>query len=249
MSFLDDLRNLDRNNVGGWPTPVKAFFSILLISLIFFLGWYFQISGQQEKLETAQLKEESLKADFSKKQAQVVNLEAYEKQLADMKEELRQLIGQLPSKTEMPELILAISQAALRSGIENELFQPGAEVPKEGFYAEKPIQLRMVGTYHQFGAFIGAVASLERVVILTMHDVSLRPSGGVRSRGASARSTSAAAVAAATGAASTGVLTLEGTVKTYRYLDDDEVAQYEAEVAAKAKPAGRRSARPAKGGK
>lgn len=235
MSFFDDLRNLDRNNVGGWPTPIKSFFAILIIALIFFLGWYFQISAQQEELETSQRKEDTLKADFTRKQAQVVNLEAYEKQLEDMKEELRQLIGQLPSKTEMPELILAISQAALRAGIENELFQPGPEVPKEGFYAEKPIQLRMVGTYHQFGAFIGAVASLERVVILTMHDVSLRPAA----RGAARPGDAITAPG--------GVLTLEGTVKTYRYLDDEEVAQYEAEAAAKAGPAGARA--PAAGGR
>jgi type IV pilus assembly protein PilO len=240
MSFFDDLRNLDRNNVGGWPTPIKAFFAILLVGLILFLGWYFKISDQQADLERLQKKELTLKDDFSKKQAQVVNLEAYEKQLEDMKEELRQLIGQLPGKTEMPKLILAISQAALASGISNDLFQPGPEVMK-GFYAEKPIQLRMSGTYHQFGAFISAVASLPRVVILTMHDVSLRPTG---STGATAAAKGKGAVAPAG-----GILTLEGTVKTYRYLDDEEIAAFEAANAPKdpkkaaAKPAA------AKGGK
>jgi type IV pilus assembly protein PilO len=120
----------------------------------------------------------------------------------------------------MPELLVDISQTALSSGIENELFQPGAEAVKE-FYAERPIALRMVGTYHQFGSFISGVASLPRVVILTMHDVSLRPTRG------------------AAGPAASGTLVLEGTVKTYRYVDDDET------------PAGAAPARPAngKGGK
>lgn len=237
MSFFDDLRNLDRNNVGNWPKPIKAFFAVLIIALILFLGWYFKISDQQDDLERLAGKEVQLKSDFSKKQAQVVNLEAYEKQLEDMKEELRQLIGQLPGKTEMPKLILAISQAALASGISNDLFQPGPEVMK-GFYAEKPIQLRMSGTFHQFGAFISAVASLPRVVILTMHDVSLRPNG-----------TPAAPAAGKPAAPPGGVLTLEGTVKTYRYLDDDEIAAFEAANAPKdpKKPAAAKPAAP-KGG-
>ena len=209
MSFLDDLRNLDRNNVGGWPKGIKTFFAGLVVVLILFLGWYLQISNQQDALESARQKEVTLKSDFARKQAQVVNLEEYRKQLEDMKETLRQMLRELPGKTEMPDLLVAISQTALSAGIENELFQPGPESIK-GFYAEKPIQLRMVGTYHQFGKFISGVASLPRVVILTMHDVSLRPS---------------------TNTSKTGSLTLEGTVKTYRYLDDDEQAQFESENA------------------
>ena len=223
MSFFDDLRNLDRNNVGNWPKPIKVFFAVVIVAVILFLGWYFQIKTQQEDLERAAAKEVSLKKEFSEKQAQVVNLEAYEKQLDDMKDELRQLIGQLPGRTEMPKLILAISQAALASGITNDLFQPGPEVMK-GFYAEKPIQLRMSGTFHQFGAFISAVASLPRVVILTMHDVSLKPAGP----GATAQP-----APGSTAVPPGGVLTLEGTVKTYRYLDDEEIAQFEAANAAK----------------
>ena len=210
MSFFDDLRNLDRNNVGNWPKAIKSFFAILIVVVILFLGWWFQISVQQEDLERAEQKELGLRADFVKKQAQVVNLAAYEKQLEDMTDELQQMINQLPGKTEMPKLILEISQAALGAGITNELFQPGPEVMK-GFYAEKPIQLRMVGTYHEFGAFISKVASLPRVVILTMHDVSLRPSADKSGKPGSA----------------TGTLTLEGTVKTYRYMDSEEIAEFE----------------------
>lgn len=239
MSFFDDLRNLDINNVGNWPKPIKGFWAVLIIGVILVLGWYFKISTQQDDLERAEKKEVALKADFAKKQAQVVNLEAYERQLTDMKEELRQMINQLPGKTEMPKLILEISQAALAAGITNELFQPGAEAMK-GFYAEKPIQLRMVGTYHQFGAFISKVASLPRVVILTMHDVSLRPSGvPAASKTAAGKMTTTA-----------GTLTLEGTVKTYRYMDNEEVAEFETANAPKdvkkgAKPAAKT---PPKGG-
>ena len=206
MKFLDDLRNLDRNNVGGWPKSVKMFFTGLVFVLVTFFGWYLYISDQQDELAGAEQKEESLKQDFSQKQAKAANLEALEQQLAEMKDMLRTLLRQLPSKTEMPELLIDISQTALAAGIETELFQPGPETPRD-FYAEKPITLRMVGTYHQFGSFISGVASLPRVVILTLHDVSLKPKDADKK-----------------GAPASGQLVLQGTVKTYRYLDDDEAA-------------------------
>lgn len=204
MSFLDDLRNLDRNNVGGWPKTVKMFFTGLVFVVVVAAGWYFEISSQQDELASAETKETSLKAEFSQKQAKSANLEALEQQLAEMQDMLRQLLRQLPSKTEMPELLIDISQTALAAGLESDLFQPGPETPKD-FYAEKPITLRMVGTYHQFGTFISGVASLPRVVILTLHDVSLKPKDGGKG-------------------ANSGQLVLQGTVKTYRYLEDDEAA-------------------------
>src|SRR6478735_7130400 len=176
MSFLDDLRNLDRNNIGGWSKGVKFFFAALIVAVILVLGWYFEISKQQEDLKRAQDKEVLLRKEFSDKQGKVVNLEAYRKQLADMEEMLQTMLRQLPSRTEMPDLLNNITQAALSAGIETQLFQPGGEVMKD-FYAEKPIALKMLGTYHQFGTFISNVASLPRVVILTMHDVSLKPAG------------------------------------------------------------------------
>ncbi|MBN8740792.1 MAG: fimbrial protein [Lysobacterales bacterium 69-70] len=208
---LSDFRDLDYQNAGNWPQGVKLTFCALLFLLICLLGWYFQIRGQQDDLESKQNQERTLKQDFSVKQAKAVNLEALRQQLEEMKDMLRQMLLQLPSKTEMPELLVDISQTALSSGIENDLFQPGAEQIKE-FYAEKPITLRMVGSYHQFGAFISGVASLPRVVILTMHDVSLRPQQN------------AGGAAGAKPALMSGPLALEGTVKTYRYVDDDEQA-------------------------
>jgi len=145
-----------------------------------------------------------------------------------MEQQLQQMLRQLPSRTEMPALINDISQTALATGISNELFKPGPEAPKE-FYAEKPIELKMVGTYHQFGAFVSGVASLPRVVIMTMHDISLRARGGDKDP------------LAAIGPNSS--LELAGTVKTYRYLDEEEAAAQEkaaAEAAAAAAKGGRK---------
>ena len=206
MKFFDELRSLDRNNIGGWSKSVKIFFTVLVFLIVMFLGWYLHVSDQQDSLASLASKEESLKQEFSQKQAKSVNLEALQQQLDEMQDMLRQLLRQLPSKTEMPELLVDISQTALSAGLEIQTFDPGTEKPKD-FYAEEPIQLKMVGTYHQFGNFISGVASLPRVVILTMHDVSLatqRPMGpnGEPPPG--------------------GQLVLQGTVKTYRYLEDDE---------------------------
>lgn len=215
MSLIDDLRNLDFNNVGGWSRSVKLFFIIFLMAAILAGGWWFKIKGQGEEIATAERKEQQLRQEFSTKQAKAVNLDAYIDQLESMKEMLAKMLRQLPSKTEMPDLLVDISQTALASGIETELFQPGPEAIKE-FYAEKPIALKMRGTYHQFGTFISGVASLPRVVILTMHDVALQPIGGQR------------------GAVSDGSeLQLEGTVKTYRYLDEDEMADDDATTGGK----------------
>lgn len=194
---LSDFRNLDFNNIGGWAQGVKLTFCALLFGLIVLAGWWFMISDQQDDLKQRQGQETGLRKEFSDKQAKVVNLDALKQQLDEMRDMLRQLLRQLPSKTEMPELLVDISQTALSAGLQTQLFQPGPESIKEGFYAEKPIQLRMMGTYHQFGAFISGVAALPRVVILTMHNVSLRPVAG-------------------------GQLSLEGTVRTYRYVEEDD---------------------------
>jgi type IV pilus assembly protein PilO len=205
MSFLSDLQNLDRNNVGGWPQSIKIFFTALVCAVVLLAGWYFFVSNQQDDLTTLANKENSLKQEFASKQAKSVNLEALQHQLDEMQDMLRQLLRQLPSKTEMPELLIDISQTAQSAGLETDVFQPGPETPKD-FYAEKPITLRLTGTYHQFGTFISGVASLPRVVILTLHDVSLTPKAPTK---------------AGTGS---GQLVLQGTVKTYRYLDDEESA-------------------------
>ena len=195
-----DLRNLDFNNAGAWPIQVKIAACILLGVLIVGAVWYFIVSDKRLVLEQREQTERDLRSDFEQKQGRAANLEPLKQQLAQMEVMLQQMLRQLPSKNEMPDLIVDVSQTALASGITNELFQPGAENRLE-FYAEKPIALRMVGTYPQFGAFVSGVASLPRVVIMTMHDISLTPRDG-----------------------NEATLELEGTVKTYRYLDEDEEA-------------------------
>jgi len=172
------------------------------------------ITGQREQLNELDRKEAELRGTFEEKQGQAANLEPLKLQLAQMEQQLQQMLRQLPSKTEMPELLVDVSQAALSAGLETQLFEPGPEAIQEGFYAEKPIKLRMLGNYHQFGTFISEVARLPRVVILTMHDVSLKPSAPTSGKNGSPSQ-----------------LTLEGTVKTYRYVDEDE-----ADAAAPKKP-------------
>nr|WP_238346343.1 type 4a pilus biogenesis protein PilO [Luteimonas saliphila] len=213
------LRELDFNNMGAWPREYKIGFCVLIGLLIFGLLWYVVTRKKGEELKGLESQESALRADFEEKQGRASNLEPLKQQLAQMEQQLQQMLRQLPSRTEMPALINDISQTALATGIHNELFKPGPETPKE-FYAEKPIELKMVGTYHQFGAFVSGVASLPRVVIMTMHDISLRPRGG--------GGDSLAAIGP------NSSLELAGTVKTYRYLDEEEAAAQEQAAAAAA---------------
>ena len=206
------LNELDFNNIGGWPQQAKIGLCGVIVVVIVGLAWYLFVSDKRDKLEDLERKEVTLRGEFETEQGKAANLEPLKQQLAQMEQQLQQMLRQLPSKTEMPDLIVDISQTALATGLTSELFRPGPETPKE-FYAEKPISLRMVGSYHQFGAFVSGVASLPRVVIMTMHDISLKPRG------------------------KEGVITpnspleLAGTVKTYRYLDEEEVQKQEAAAA------------------
>lgn len=219
MSQKINLKELDFNNIGNWPQKAKVVFCALLALFIVIMAWFLLISGKRDELASLESTETQLRNEFEKEQGRAVNLEPLKQQLTQMEQVLQQMLRQLPSKTEMPDLIIDISQTALSSGLSNELFQPGAEQPKE-FYAEKPIALRMVGSYHQFGAFVSGVASLPRVVILTMHDINLKPKDP--KTGITARS---------------GALELSGTVKTYRYLDDVEMEAQEKAAAEKEKAA------------
>ncbi|GAB3381335.1 type IV pilus inner membrane component PilO [Lysobacter fragariae] len=208
------LRELDFNNIGGWPQQAKIGLCVIIALLIVGLSWWLFVREKLTELEGLESKETELRQEFETKQGRAANLEPLKLQLAQMEEQLKQMLRQLPSKTEMPDLIVDISQTALATGITNELFQPGAEVPKE-FYAEKPIALRMVGTYHQFGGFVSGVATLPRVVIMTMHDIQLQPRNHDKS----------GKIIPIT---PNSPLELAGTVKTYRYLDEEEVAEQEA---------------------
>lgn len=197
---LSELRDLDYNNIYAWPTPVKAGAAVILFVLIVGLVTWFFIMPVYENVEQAENQEEQLLATFKEKQEKAANLDEYRQQLDEMREIYGAMLRQLPSKTEMPDLLVDISQTALASGIENELFRPGNETVRE-FYAELPIDLRMIGGYHNFGDFISGVASLPRIVILTMHDIALQPTNQQDRP---------------------GQLVLEGTAKTYRYVEEDE---------------------------
>ncbi|KGM51570.1 fimbrial protein [Lysobacter concretionis Ko07 = DSM 16239] len=208
MSKKINIKELDFNNIGGWPQQAKIGLCVIIGLVIVGLSWWVFVRDQRETLAGLERTETELRTEFETKQGRASNLEPLKLQLAQMEQQLQQMLRQLPSKTEMPDLIVDISQTALATGISNELFQPGPEQPKE-FYAEKPIALRMVGTYHQFGGFVSGVASLPRVVIMTMHDISLKPRGKDKDSGITVNSP----------------LELAGTVKTYRYLDEEEMAE------------------------
>ncbi|MCC6756798.1 MAG: type 4a pilus biogenesis protein PilO [Arenimonas sp.] len=193
-----DLRDIDFKTAGSWPMQLKYAVCAFVIVIILLVAWFLMIKDKRDEMLRLEGEETVLRADFENKQARAANLEPLKQQLAQMELILQQMLRQLPSKNEMPDLIVDVSQQALASGITNELFQPGPETPRE-FYAEKPISIRMVGNYHQFGSFMSGVASLPRVVIMTMHDISLKPRG-----------------------ANNELLEMAGTIKTYRYLDPDE---------------------------
>jgi type IV pilus assembly protein PilO len=206
--MLNELRDLDFNDIGSAPSSVRYVILGFLLAIILAIGYFLLIKDKVQQLEMVQNLENSLRAEFEQKQAKAANLEAYEAQLAEMQELLETMFRQLPSKTEMDKLLVDVSQTALGSGIDVQLFQPNAEGFHD-FYAERPISVRMLGDYHQFGEFVSGVASLPRVVILTMHDIALRPANERDIGGSSAD----------------GRLILEGTVKTYRYIDEEEAAE------------------------
>jgi type IV pilus assembly protein PilO len=212
--MLNELRDLDFNDIGSAPTSVRYLILSVLLIIILAIGYFLLIKAKTEQLEMVQNLELTLRAEFEQKQAKAANLEAYEAQLAEMQELLETMFRQLPSRTEMDKLLVDVSQTALGAGIDVQLFQPNAEAYHD-FYAERPISVRMLGDYHQFGEFVSGVASLPRVVILTMHDIALRRADE-RDIGVTSND---------------GRLILEGTVKTYRYIDEEEAAERAAEAA------------------
>ena len=195
-----DLNNLDINNIGSWPMAIKGVLIAIVAAGVLALGYFLDIQPQQEELERNISEEKRLKDDFEVKQAKASNLEAYKAQMVEMKDSFGAMIRQLPSKTEVEDLLVDISQTGLASGIEFQLFKPQAEKHIE-FYAELPITLKMTGTYHQFGEFVSGIAALPRIV--TLENISL--AGGK-------------------GKGKNDLLTMDVTAKTYRYLDESEVA-------------------------
>ncbi len=208
--MLDNLRSVDFSDLGSAPSSVRYFLQTVLLVLLVVAGYFLLIKDKWTELERVQQQEFTLRNDFEVKQQKAANLEAYQEQLTEMQELLETMFRQLPSKTEMDKLLVDVSQTALAAGIDVQLFEPLTEEYKD-FYAERPIAVRMMGNYHEFGDFVSGVAALPRVVILTMHNVSLRLATG--------------------SAAAEGRLILEGQVKTYRYIDEAEAAELAAAAA------------------
>jgi len=212
--IINDLRDADFSDLGNAKRSVRFILLALALILILVAGYFLLIDEKKVELEQSRQQELVLLSDFEFKQQKAANLEAYEKQLEDMKELLQTMFRQLPNKTEMDKLLVDVSQTALAAGIDVQLFEPQAESFQD-FYAERPIVVRMMGDYHEFGEFVSGVAALPRVVILTMHDISLKRAAAGQSLYGD----------------SEGRLILEGRVKTYRYVDEEEVAERAAQQA------------------
>ncbi|MDY6978627.1 MAG: type 4a pilus biogenesis protein PilO [Pseudomonadota bacterium] len=191
-----DLSELDLSTIGSWPAAVKGAVVAVMCLIVLGAGYFLHIQNKLDQLDRVRAQENSLKSEFEKKQAKAANLDAYKKQMKEMEESFGTMLRQLPSKTEVDDLLIDISQTGLSSGIEFELFKPQSERQIE-FYAELPIQISMLGNYHQFGRFVSGVAALPRIV--TLHDINLSSSKG-------------------------GQLKMDVTAKTYRYLDEEELA-------------------------
>jgi len=196
---LNDLRSLDPKNMGSWPLPMRIVVLVLLYVAILIGGYLTPglISDQRDQYSQLQNKEATLKSDFESKALQAANLDVYKKQLDDMQTSFGTMLRQLPGQTEIPSLLQDISQAAQVDGLKQDLFRPGGEAPKD-FYSEKPIDLQLEGSYHQFGKFVSDVAALPRIV--TLHNISIH---------------------SASGGTGTDNLVMTLTAKTYRYLEDD----------------------------
>ena len=192
---LDGINKLDLKTLADWPLPSKLMALALLCAAIVAAGWWFDWRGGMQALDAAKQKETELRSVFTTKKNQAINLEAYTKQLADIEQAFGALLKQLPNKQEMDALITDVNQAGLGRGLQFDLFKPQVETVSE-FYAETPINVKVTGGYHDIAAFVSDVSKLSRIV--TLQNIALVP-------------------------AKDGVLNMDAVVKTYRYLDDEEV--------------------------
>ena len=173
MSIIDDINNLDPNNPGVWPLPIKLVVFAVIFAGLLYAGWHFDITKQREQLDGLVKKEQEQIDILDRRQTKAANLNALKEQMKEMQQSFGDMVKQLPNKTEVAGLLIDISQTGLASGLEFKLFEPKNESPKE-FYAELPIRLSVVGDYHQFGEFVSGVAALPRIV--TTHDISIKSS-------------------------------------------------------------------------
>jgi type IV pilus assembly protein PilO len=194
---LDDIRRLNFREAGNWPLLPKIAVLGLLVVLILVAGAFFDWKDQLDALDRAQDEEAKLRVSYSEKKAKAVNLELYVQQLKEIEQAFGALLKQLPNKSEMDALLTDINQAGLGRGLQFELFRPATRERIAEFYAELPITVKVTGTYHDMGAFASDVAQLPRIV--TLNDI-----GIVNDK---------------------GTLVMDATAKTFRYLDEDEIAK------------------------
>ena len=202
---LEELRGLDPRDPGRWPLAVRAGVIAIAFVVLSLVGLYMLVwNGQRDTLQQFEAEEVTLRDQFREKHSKAVNLDLYKQQLADIERSFGAMLRQLPGKTEVPNLVVDISQTGLAAGLTQQLFQP---LPQQNmdFYAEQPIKIRMTGSFHQMGEFVSGIAALPRIV--TLHDVEIKsvPQGAFDQ------------------------LQLDVTAKTYRYLDEEELATVEAE--------------------
>lgn len=210
--LLDDFRNLNPKDVGAWPVAPRVAILVGLFVIVLIAGWWFVWADQLDALNARQQDELKLKEEFVTKKGQAANLELYTQQLNEIDRSFGALLKQLPNKSEVESLLIEINQSGMGRGLQFDLFKPGQENVKD-FYAELPINVRLTGTYHDFGAFAGDIGRLSRIV--TLNNISI--SGNPQSKD--------------------GTLVMDAVTKTFRYLDDEELA------------ARRKAAQAAKGGK
>jgi type IV pilus assembly protein PilO len=197
MNVVEELRALDVNDVGRWPFAFRAGVIGVVFAVVVGLGIYWTIiENKAPQLQRAQADEQTLRIAFENKQRKAANYDAYKAQLAQMEQSFGTMLRQLPGKTEIPSLIVDISQTGLAAGLQEKLFQPQAEIPRD-FYAEKPIKIRLSGGYHEIANFVSGIASLPRIV--TLHNINITPDDKERY----------------------DRLSIEVTAQTYRYLDEE----------------------------
>lgn len=197
MNVMDELRSLDVNDVGRWPFVFRAAVIVIVFVAVVAAGvWFTIVKDKHPQLVRAEQEEATLKVTFENKQRKAANYDAYKAQLAQIEQSFGTMLRQLPGETEIPSLIVDISQTGLASGLQEKLFQPQPEIPRD-FYAEKPIRIRLSGGYHEIANFVSGVAALPRIV--TLHDINITPEDQDTYDN----------------------LSMEVTAKTYRYLDEE----------------------------
>ncbi len=197
MNVVEELKSLDVNDVGRWPLMFRAAVIVVVFTAVLFAGVYFTIiKDKRPQLQRAAADEQTLRITFENKQRKAANYDAYKAQLAQIEQSFGTMLRQLPGETEIPSLIVDVSQTGLASGLQEKLFQPQPEIPRD-FYAEKPIKIRLSGGYHEIANFLSGVAALPRIV--TLHNINITPEDQDNF----------------------DRLSLEVTAQTYRYLDEE----------------------------